>query len=280
MSSQPSTGSGVESVHARVIGADQPVLRVDRDLEQHYAASTMKVPVQIAYERLVAAGRLDPEQEVAVDPTLASQVSGQRFTMQESWDQDPPTWAAVGQTVPLGELVRRMVVSSGNLATNLVLSRVGIDEVAAVLGDAGTSPLTTVRRGIEDAPAREAGLDNLVTARDLAQLLSALVTGRLGPVTERVEAVLAGQEHRDGIPAGLPDGVRVGNKTGSVDGVNHDVALVRAPGLPALALAVLITDERNEAARQSRIAEITREVWADFVARHSAPTDLSGGTAP
>lgn len=280
MSSQPSTGSGVESVHARVIGADQPVLRADRDLEQHYAASTMKVPVQIAYERLVAAGRLDPEESVPVDPTIDSQVAGERFTMQESWDQDPPTWAAVGQTVPLGELVRRMVVSSGNLATNLVLSRVGVDRVAAVLSEAGTSPLTRVRRGIEDAPARGAGLDNLVTARDLAQLLSALVTGRLGPITERVESVLAGQEHRDGIPAGLPDGVGVGNKTGSVEGVNHDVALIRAPGLPPLALAVLITDERTETERQARIAEITREVWADFVARHSTTGDPSGGTTP
>ena len=102
-----------------------------------------------------------------------------------------------------------------------------------MLRDAGCSPDTTLPRGIEDAAARRAGLDNLVTAADLARVLGAVAARWLAsPRTcEEIERVLAGQEHREQVPAGLPAGTYVANKTGWVDGVAHDVALVR-PGAP------------------------------------------------
>ena len=99
-----------------------------------------------------------------------------------------------------------MVTVSGNLATNLVLESVGLAEVAAVLADAGCSDRTQVVRGIEDYAARDAGIDNLVTADDLARLMVALAEGRLaGPeATAACERTLLAQTYRDGIPAGLP----------------------------------------------------------------------------
>ena len=143
--------------------------------------------------------------------------------------------------MPLRDLVERMVTVSGNLATNLVLERGRLGEVAAVLGRAGCSERTQVVRGIEDYAARDAGIDNLVTADDLARLMVALAEGRLaGPAaTAACERTLRAQTYRDGIPAGLPGDLVVGNKTGWIDGVNHDVALVRAPGLPPIGLTVL-----------------------------------------
>ena len=44
--------------------------------------------------------------------------------------------------------------------------------------------------------------------------------------------MLARQTYRDGVPAGLPAGTYVANKTGWVTGVDHDVALVRPPARP------------------------------------------------
>lgn len=261
-----STADGTVSVHARLIGSAEPELWMEHDTAVHYAASTMKLPVLIAFERAVSAGTIDPDQRVEVDPTFASQVEGETFTMQESWDQDPRTWAVVGTALPARVLAHRMVVTSGNLATNLILGLVGPAAVADVLAAAGCSPATRLPRGIEDAPAREAGLDNLVTARDLALVVDALAAGRLGgpELVERVETTLRGQELRDGIPAGLPFGLEVGNKTGSVDGVNHDVALIRPPEGPALALAVLVTRDGTEAERTELIRSRTAAVWAAY----------------
>jgi beta-lactamase class A len=156
-----------------------------------------------------------------------------------------------------------MITVSGNLATNLVLEHVGLTEVAAVLTAAGCSERTQVVRGIEDYAARDAGTDNLVTADDLARLMVALAEGRLaGPgATSACERTLLAQTYRDGIPAGLPSDVAVGNKTGWIDGVNHDVALVRAPGLPPVGIAVLVTAPGTPADREAGIARITRAVW-------------------
>jgi beta-lactamase class A len=84
--------------------------------------------------------------------------------------------------------------------------------------------------------------------------------------TDACERTLLAQTYRDGIPAGLPADVAVGNKTGWIDGVNHDVALVRAPGLPPVGIAVLVTAPGTPAEREAGIARITRAAWASVVA--------------
>jgi beta-lactamase class A len=145
-----------------------------------------------------------------------------------------------------------------------VLDEVGIDEVASVLADADCSEGTTVLRGIEDYHARDVGLDNLITADDMARLMVALADGRLAGREASIacERALQAQQYRNGIPAGLPDGLLVGNKTGWIPGVTHDVALVRAPGLPPVALAVLVSAPGTEEERQAGIARIAAAAWA------------------
>jgi beta-lactamase class A len=256
-------GSGTVSVVLRVTGETEPRCSIDPDA-QHYAASTMKLPVLVAAQRLAERGELDLDREVLVHDDFDSLVPGRRFTMDPDEDSDPETWAAVGGVVPLRELVTRMVTVSGNLATDLVLERVGAAEVGTVLELAGCSPRTVLPRGIEDYPARDAGLDNLVTADDLARVMVALAEGRLAgaAASAECERVLRGQTYRAGIPAGLPGGLDIGNKTGWIDGVNHDAALVRAPRLPPVGLAVLVSAPGSPDERESGIARIAAAAWA------------------
>ena len=264
-------GSGTVSVVALVSGEPGPRVSVEPDA-RHYSASTMKLPILVAAHRLAERGALDLDRPVTVHDDLDSVLPGARFRVDPGEDSDPETWDALGRAVPLRGLVERMVTVSGNLATNLVLESVGLAEVAAVLTDAGCSQLTRVVRGIEDYAARDAGIDNLVTAADLARLLVALAEGRLAGAepTAACERTLRAQTYRDGIPAGLPTGLVVGNKTGWVDGVNHDVALVRAPGLPPVGVAVLVTAPGTPAEREAGIARITRAAWAAVEAARPA----------
>ena len=199
---------------------------------RHYAASTMKLPLLVAAYRLAERGALDLDRTVPVHNehrVRRRRQSSSRWTRTTTRTTRPGTgWAP---PVDLRTLARHAVVKSGNLATNLLLEHVGTAEVAAVLRDAGCSPATVLPRGIEDAAAREPGLDNLVTAADLARVIGGVAARTLAgaDTCAAVEAVLAAQEHRDQVPAGLPEGTYVANKTGWVDGVAHDVALVR-PG--------------------------------------------------
>lgn len=269
---------GTVSVVARVSGEDEPRVSVEPDF-RHYAASIMKLPILVAVHRLAERGRLDLEQQVRVRNEFESRSPGHRFSLDQEEDSDPATWAAVGTDVSLLELVDRMVTVSGNLATDLVLDEVGTEEVAAVLADAGCSERTTIVRGIEDYPARDAGIDNLITADDMARLLVALGEGRLAgqEATAACERTLEAQEYRNGIPAGLPDGLVIGNKTGWISSVNHDVALVRAPGMPRVGLAVLVSAPGTEQEREAGIARIAAAAWAEVVRGHPSPPN---GPAP
>jgi beta-lactamase class A len=258
---------GTVSVVARVAGETQPRVSVEPDA-QHYSASIMKLPVLIAAHRLVERGELDLRHPLRVHNDFASQAPGHRFSLDPGEDSDPQTWAALGADVPLETLVQRMVTVSGNLATDLVLDQVGTDEVAAVLAAAGCSGRTSIVRGIEDYPARDAGIDNLITADDMARLMVALAEGHLAgaEASAACERVLQAQEYRRGIPAGLPpEGLVVGNKTGWITNVNHDVALVRGPGLPAVGLAVLVSAAGTEEEREEGIARIARAAWDEVL---------------
>jgi len=258
-------GDGTVSVVARVSGEDEPRVSVEPDA-RHYSASIMKLPILMAAHRLVERRRCDLDRLVRVRNDFDSQKPGHRFALDQEEDSDPATWAALGTDVRLRDLVHRMVTVSGNLATNLVLDEVGVEEVAAVLADAGCSERTTIVRGIEDYPARDAGIDNLITADDMARLMVALAAGHLaGPdATADCERTLQAQTYRKGIPAGLPDGLVIGNKTGWISGVNHDVALVRSPGLPPVGMAVLVSAPGTEEEREAGIARIAEAAWAEM----------------
>ena len=230
---------------------------------RHYAASTMKLPLLVAAYRLAEQGALDLDRTVPVHNEHRSAHDGSRFSLDQDDDQDDGTWDRLGSEVDLRTLARHAVVKSGNLATDLLLEHVGTSEVAAVLRDAGCSPATVLPRGIGDVAAREHGLDNLVTAADLARVIGGVSARTLaGPDTcAAVEAVLAAQEHRDQVPAGLPEGVYVANKTGWVDGVAHDVALVRPEDGAPYVLVVCSTADADEQTLYAVNAAVSRAVW-------------------
>lgn len=235
---------------------------------EHYAASTMKLPLLVAAHRRHARGEIDLDGEVPVHNSFASAADGSPFSIDQADDQDDETWERIGGTATLRWLALHAIVKSGNLATNLLLEHVGAGEVGDVLSAAGCSSETLLPRGIGDAAAREAGLDNIVTAADLALVMRGLAARRLADERscELAEEVLAQQEHRDGIPAGLPAGTYVANKTGWVEGVAHDVALVRPAGAEPYVLAVCTTLDVPEDVAHGLIAEISAAVWREHLA--------------
>ncbi|MFC0504618.1 serine hydrolase [Micromonospora costi] len=245
----------------------------------HYAASTMKVAVLVALHRAAEAGALDLDAPVPVVNAFDSaQPGAPRFTCAQHYDNDDEVWARVGGTAPLRWLARRMIVRSSNLATNLVIGHVGLPAVADVWALAGARHSVT-GRGIEDFAARDAGITNLVTAADLAALLGALATGatRPGPLASPAACaamldVLADQEHREDLAAGLPPGTRIAHKNGWVRGVRHGAGVVFPDDAPPYAVVVCTTGDEGDGGSDDAdddacrlIADISARVWA---ARH------------
>ncbi len=230
--------------------------------QQHYAASLMKVPVAVAAYRMADADELDLDAPIRIHDEFDSMVAGERFRLSEDYDQDPDTWAALGGELPLREVVGRSLSHSGNLAVDLVLEIVGIDRVKAVLADAHCSVMSQVERGIEDTPARLAGIDNLVTVHDMARIMARIADRTLASAAacEELEEVMRAQVDRDAIPLGLPEDAVIANKTGEIEGVLHDAAIIRHPDREPAVMVILTTGiDDDEATFQ--ISEVARRLW-------------------
>ena len=262
--------AGVWSVWAGPVAGDA-WLAVDADA-QHYAASTMKLPLVMTAYRLADEGRLDLDSSVEIRNEFASVHDGSAFGLDRDDDGDAETWARMGQPATLRWLSSRSIVRSGNLATNLLLDAVGAAPVRDLLDDLGCERTTFVR-GIEDCVARDAGTQNLATAADLARMLQAVWAGAhetpatpgvLAPAAaQEVLEVLAGQEIADALPRRLPPGTTVAHKSGWVDGVDHDAGIVFHPDGGPYVFAMCTTSALPRAQAADVVATASRAAWDD-----------------
>ena len=86
-----------------------------------------------------------------------------------------------------------------------------------------------------------------------------------------VTGILADQEFDDGIPAGVPAGVRVANKTGWITAIQHDGAIVFPPGRAPYVLVVLTRGIEDSAAAERLIRDLSAIVWDEIVVENGGP---------
>jgi len=124
-----------------------------------------------------------------------------------------------------------------------------------------------LRRGVEDETAFEHGINNRVTARGLVGLLRLIGEERaFSPALSRqMVDILHRQQFRSGIPAGVPRGTRVANKTGDISTVAHDAGLVYLPDRKPYAIAILTEWEPSATGRSTTIAAASYMAYAALV---------------
>jgi beta-lactamase class A len=228
-----------------------------------HAASTMKIPVMIQIFRDADAGLLALEESVAVHTAFASLVAGAPFSVGKEDDSDTTLYGLVGGRTSVRDLLERMITRSSNLATNLLIERVGADRAQRSARALGAWSIQ-VLRGVEDGAAYRAGLNNTTTARDLGALLGAIATGRAASrvACDSMLGILGRQEFNEGIPAGLSPGTRVAHKTGWIGGVvYHDAAIVTSPGADAYVLVVLTAAVEQDSVAHNLVADVSRLIY-------------------
>jgi beta-lactamase class A len=232
-----------------------------------HAASTMKVPVMFEVYREARAGILRLDESVPVKNEFKSIADGSAFTVSPEDDSEQTLYKKVGGTETVRELVRLMITESSNLATNILIARVTPARVMALLRGMGARDMK-VLRGVEDGKAFERGMNNTTTARDLAILLRALAEGDAvsTEASREMADVLAAQKFNEGIPAGLPAGVRVAHKTGSITKIEHDAGIVYPPNRKPYVVVVLVRGIADEARAHKLIADISRAIYEDTAA--------------
>ncbi|HJQ66458.1 MAG TPA: serine hydrolase [Gemmatimonadales bacterium] len=278
----PSVGAaqGLDSLRARIDAriAQAPAVAVGvyfRDLgsgdtllvngnTRFHAASTMKIPVMIQLFRDRDAGRLSLTDSMVVRNEFRSIVDSSPYSLDKADDSDSTLYGMEGRRVPMQRLIELMETVSSNLATNILIDRVGAPRANATAHALGADSIL-VLRGVEDGKAYRAGRNNTTTARDLGMLLAALAQGRAASAEscDSMLAILGRQHFSEGIPAGLPAGTRVEHKTGWVgEVVYHDAAIVRpATGAPYV-LVVLTGGIKEDRVAYDLVADISHMVYS------------------
>jgi beta-lactamase class A len=239
-----------------------------------HAASTIKIAVLACTYTTLQERDLTPSHQLDVRNRFVSAADGRPYQLLAPRDSDPEIYSEIDRTMRIGDLARRMIAVSSNLATNVLLDFVGVARARLILADAGGTGIDLVR-GVEDDRAFEAGISNRVTAEGLVGLLRAILDGRFGSEASKEEmlGILCAQTFNSGIPAGLPSAIRgvarIAHKTGEISTATHDAGIVFLPGRQPYALAILTGMGPDAPDRYERIASISRRAF-DCIASAAA----------
>lgn len=225
-----------------------------------HAASTMKVPVMIELFHQVREGKLQLDDSLPVRNEFHSLLDGSVFKLNPADDSEAGLYQAEGQARTLRQLCELMITVSSNLATNLLIDKLGVENIQSTIHALHADGMS-VLRGVEDSKAFAAGRNNTTTARALALLLEAIAQGRAvdQEASREMIAILKRQKFNEAIPAGLPPGTAVAHKTGEITKGHHDAAIVLAAR--PFVLVILTRGLADLKDSSALMADITRELY-------------------
>jgi beta-lactamase class A len=170
----------------------------------------------------------------------------------------------------LRDLATMMVAVSDNSATNVLIRRVGMENVNAMLDSLGLHA-TRLRRQMMDLKAAGEGRENVSTPREMMTLLETIYTGKLLNKEMTADFLKMLSTHKESsMLQGLPDDAAAANKPGELEAVRNDSGIVMVRNRPYV-LCVMTTylkDEKDGSAAIRKIAALTYSYF-DRVARAS-----------
>jgi beta-lactamase class A len=161
------------------------------------------------------------------------------------------------------DLALLMVSLSDNSATNVLIDRVGMDNVNSWLSQLGLER-TRLRRHMLDVKAAQEGRENTSTPRELVTMLRAIHEGRVfGKATTEEFFRMLSTQKSSYIPRHLPADLMIANKPGNLDAVRNDAGIIFVPGRP-FAIAVMTTFATDGVEAQESIGRIAQAAWSYF----------------
>jgi beta-lactamase class A len=208
------------------------------------SASLIKLPILAAFWETVDAGRLDPAERVSVPAEARVEGTGVLKALAPGLQ---PTWS---------DLATLMITVSDNVATNLIIDRLGMDVIQVWIDKAGLGE-TRIERRMMDRTAMSAGRANWTSAADMEALLTAIAAGTCvsGEASGQMRRALEAQQIQDRLPRRLGEDIRVANKTGNFADVIHDAGIVTWPG-GTMVVAVLTQGVRPPWQAMDVIADV------------------------
>lgn len=245
---------GVAGVVVRTMDGGPPKVAI-RANEQFPSASVIKVAIMATVYRAYDAGTARPSQRIR---TRAADLVGGSDVLAGS----PP-----GKAWTIDSLVKAMIHVSDNAASNTLITHFGMEAINATMRRAGMTRSRLGRHFADVVPSWRVS-ENVVTAADVAALLFAIERGAREGIptiasTRSCRAMIKIMLHNDDgskIVRGLPRGTPCAHKTGEIDGVRNDAAIVDPFGDTPYILVALTKNLNDQAAGDRGIARIARRI--------------------
>ena len=179
------------------------------------------------------------------------------FIMATAYDE-----MAKGNMVPteVSSDIKLMITQSDNDATNRMIDRLGFDKINSYIKSNGYSNTVLSRKML----ASTANGDNYTSSKDAAKILENIYNHKCVSyeASEQMMTYLKAQERTGKIPAGVPSGVQTANKTGELDTVENDAAIVFKDNTPYV-LFVMSSGLSDTAKARQNIVDISKIVYGD-----------------
>jgi beta-lactamase class A len=161
------------------------------------------------------------------------------------------------------DLATFMVAVSDNSATNVLIDRLGIENVNALLENLGLRQ-TRLRRKMMDITAAREGRENTATPLELVRLLEAVYRAKVfdKATTDDCLKVLSTRKESP-IPRLIPEDVVIANKPGALEGVRCDAGIVFAKDRPFV-ISVMTGYDVDEPAADAAISRIALAAYECF----------------
>jgi beta-lactamase class A len=210
------------------------------------AASTVKVPVMVELFRQVERGEQSLTERHALRDEDRTPGSGVLLHLH------------TGVEVTVADLLYLMISISDNTATNLLIERVGMDNVNRTMRELGMGQ-STLGRLMKGRRAQAEEHENWATPDEYASLMEAILTRQAAQPgsCEAMLAMLEKQHSTNRIARYLPPGTRWGSKTGQIDGVTNDVGFVMSDR-GFLIISVFGEDLPDQHVGEQLIGDLTR----------------------
>ncbi len=213
------------------------------------AASTIKLPILLAFFEAVDAGRIDPNRQVAVQPTQVAPGSGDMQLL------------APGTQFTALEVASQMIINSDNTATNMMIDLLGGQDVLNSWFQSQGLEKTQL-----SAPLPDLAGTNTTSARDLAHTMLLISQGEDLQMRsrDRVLNILNRTYNKSLLASGPMDqGALTYNKTGDIESVLGDVALIDLPNGKRYVVAILVERPSNDGRAQELIRRVSSQIYEE-----------------
>ncbi|KZE66144.1 hypothetical protein AWM68_07150 [Fictibacillus phosphorivorans] len=226
--------------------------------ELFYSASIIKVPIMAAVFAHAMEGKCSLSDQIRVreedivpgDGIIKHLSSNIEWTIQD--------------------LIILMIIESDNTATNILIDRVGLDQINSYMKEWGFGQ-SHLHHKLQINAQREPGKMNVVTAYEMNEFLKKIAAGSVLSLNscKKMISIMKQQKMNDLLPSLLPevDGAigmipnwEFAHKTGYVPGIEHNVGLFYMPG-QTYAISVLSNNVPNRSEPRRIMGEIGKLLY-------------------